>query len=158
MMNPYLLLLVLLASLSRADGAELVDRQLTGGYERLPEPSFAANDELQRVASWVVTQLPDATTAYTFVDQLDLATERSSLPSVRILRAFRQVVAGLNFRLVLALTDDTDACLGALAVTVYDHFGQLSVTLWGQEIDCDRAMATLTNEDFSEATSDHFGG
>lgn len=157
-MKAYLLLLMLLASLTRADGAELVDRQLTGGYERLPEPTFADNDELQRVASWVVTQVPVATTAYSFVDPLNLAAEGSSLPHVRIIRAFRQVVAGLNYRLVLALTDDTGACLGALAVTVYDHFGELSVTLWGQEIDCDRAMAALTNEDFAEATVDHFGG
>ena len=46
-----------------------------------------------------------------------------------------QVVAGLNYKLTIALMKDS-ICLGALKVTVYDHFGQLSVTKWGDQLTC----------------------
>ncbi len=34
-------------------------------------------------------------------------------------------------------------CLGALKVTVYDRFGDLSVTKWGDQVSCDDVQELL---------------
>ena len=46
-----------------------------------------------------------------------------------------QVVAGLNIKIKAGLYLN-DNCMGGFSVTVYNHFGQLSVTTWGPELDC----------------------
>lgn len=61
----------------------------------------------------------------------------------------RQVVAGMNYKLVMTISDET-SCLGAFEVTIYDHFGDLSVTKFGDEMSCDDAKA-LAEEDESES-------
>jgi hypothetical protein len=38
------------------------------------------------------------------------------------------------------------SCVGAFSVTVYDHFGTLDVTSWGDEVECGKAKALLENE------------
>ena len=53
------------------------------------------------------------------------------------------MVAGLNYKLTIALMKDS-VCLGALKVTVYDRFGDLSVTKWGdQVVSCDDVQELL---------------
>ena len=84
---------------------------------------------------------------------------------VTVVRAYQQVVAGMNYRLVLLAerpaTEEGSAsvCVGALAATVYDRFGTLQVTQWGQELACDRAKALLENEhEFYEWSHSDFEG
>jgi hypothetical protein len=78
-------------------------------------------------------------------------------------------VAGMNYRLLLLLvaTDETSSsseqeqpalgsCVGAFTVTVYDRFGNLEVTSWGEEVECSKAKALLeNNQAFFESSSEH---
>jgi hypothetical protein len=52
------------------------------------------------------------------------------------------VVAGLNYKLTIALMKDS-ICLGALKVTVYDRFGDLRVTKWGEQLTCEDVQELL---------------
>ena len=52
------------------------------------------------------------------------------------------MVAGLNYKLTIALMKDS-ICLGALKVTIYDHFGDLSVTKWGDQLTCEDVQELL---------------
>jgi len=36
---------------------------------------------------------------------------------------------------------DSTSCLGAFQVTIYDHFGDLSITKFGDELTCEQAKA-----------------
>ena len=85
--------------------------------------------------------------------------------SVTVARGFRQVVAGMNYKLVVILTVpnvnnvvttrttiDGHKILGGFEVTIYDRFGELSVTQWGQEVTRDEAKTLLENKNaFGEA-------
>lgn len=60
------------------------------------------------------------------------------------------MVAGLNYKLTIALMKNS-ICLGAFKVTVYDRFGDLRVTNWGDDDDgqlltCDDNVQELLNE------------
>ena len=71
-------------------------------------------------------------------------------------RGYQQVVAGMNYRLVVVVrrqqeqsegdaeaADDSEP-IGAFAVTVYVRFdGEMSVTKWGKEVDVAKAMEML---------------
>jgi hypothetical protein len=132
---------------------------MAGGYRECPD---LQNPRLQEVAEFATSQqLPEK---YTF----------SSLPAstlseirVKIVRASQQVVAGMNYRLLLLLVTSDDSsssseqpalgsCVGAFTVTVYDRFGTLEVTSWGQEVECSKAKALLeNNQAFFELSSEH---
>lgn len=58
--------------------------------------------------------------------------------NVIVLEAQKQVVAGMNYRLSIGLTDKASGeCLGGFKCIVYDRFGaELQVSIWGQEIAC----------------------
>merc|ERR1712078_401380 len=65
---------------------------------------------------------------YSFVNNV-------SVGGYKILQASSQVVAGMNYRMIIMLNDGTsDTCVGAFGVTVYDQFGNLSIKDWGKEI------------------------
>jgi hypothetical protein len=127
-------------------------RNMPGGYFPVEDYSDA---RVVNAANMAVTQLTTATVSYSFAAGL-----QGRNVNHKIVKAFQQVVAGMNYRFVLMLQDaDTSECLGAFAVTVYDNFGTLQVTLWGQEVSCERANANLENaEDFDSATGEHFNG
>jgi hypothetical protein len=42
--------------------------------------------------------------------------------------------------------DSNKICLGAIKVTVYDHFGELQVTKWGDKLPCNEEMHDLLEE------------
>ena len=154
-------LLVSLSTCAAADAAEkkqVRPRYLLGGYSPVEE----LDDSIHQAAALAVHTLRVGGTSYSFVADLP---ESLNQGDVRIVRAFQQVVAGLNYRLVLAIlpassssdTEGASACVGAFAVTIYNHFGEMSVTNWGQEIDCTRAMAALNNdEDLNNAMAPEF--
>ena len=134
-------------------------REMAGGYSQVE--NIQDNPQLLQAATFALKRLSQGDgPAYSFVDSLaaNLSEEPNSPNSnIRIIRAFQQVVAGLNYRLVVALVRDHD-CFGAFAVTIYDHFGDLSITTWGKEIQCSRAMAALENQDLMDAHAEHFSG
>ena len=39
--------------------------------------------------------------------------------------------------------DSNNICLGAIKVTVYDHFGELQVTKWGDKLPCEEVHELL---------------
>ena len=134
--------------------AEMVGRKVVGGYEPMDD---LENEQVRKAAAFAVQALTTEQVSYSFVSDGNLQSIQDS--DVRIIRGFRQVVAGLNYRLILALTQkqqEEEKCLGAFAVTIYDHFGDLSVTLWGNEIECSRDMAALENEDLKDALANDF--
>jgi hypothetical protein len=138
-------------------------RTMPGGY--WPVENFN-NPRVVNAANLAVSQLLLTTTtnATATVAPTTPYSFAADLPgrnvTHQIVKAFQQVVAGMNYRFVLLLQDkDTSECLGAFAVTVYDNFGTLQVTAWGKEVSCDRAKANLENaEDFESATGEHFNG
>ena len=144
---PLVLLLTTTKSYCEAD-RQRVPRRLVmaGGYSPVEE----FDDEQIHAAAVMAVQTlrVGGAASYSFIP--NLPTQLDAASDVRIIRAFSQVVAGLNYRLILAVTPASDAggaCLGAFAVEIYNHFGELSVTTWGQEIDCKTAMASLQNPD-----------
>ena len=56
------------------------------------------------------------------------------------------MVAGLNYKLTIALMKDSNICLGAIKVTVYDHFGELKVTKWGDKLSCNEEVHELLEQ------------
>uniref|UniRef100_A0A7S2YG56 Uncharacterized protein n=1 Tax=Entomoneis paludosa TaxID=265537 RepID=A0A7S2YG56_9STRA len=99
----------------------------------------------------------------------ELQTKTPHQVSAQVVRVYEQVVAGLNLNLVLALQLEsqereqvpltTENCLGALAVSVYDHFGTLTVTKWAKPTTCDQALALLkSDDDFGEEGTLEEGG
>ena len=62
---------------------------------------------------------------------------------LEIVQASQQVVAGMNYKLTIALFDGDGNCQGAFKCTVYNHFGDLSVTTWGDEVSCEEANALI---------------
>ena len=42
--------------------------------------------------------------------------------------------------------DSNKICLGAIRVTVYDHFGELQVTKWGDKLSCNEEVQDLLEE------------
>lgn len=42
---------------------------------------------------------------------------------------------------------DKSSCLGAFEVTIYDHFGDLSVTRFGNEMTCSEAEALVADDE-----------
>ena len=57
------------------------------------------------------------------------------------------MVAGLNYKLTIALMkEDSNICLGAIKVTIYDHFGELQVTKWGDKLSCNEEVHELLDE------------
>jgi hypothetical protein len=77
-----------------------------------------------------------------------------------ILEASQQVVAGLNIQMTIVLVnededyDENSSCVGAFAVTVYNRFGDLSVTGWGREYTCEEAMVMMEAAESSSSEED----
>ena len=44
------------------------------------------------------------------------------------------------------MKEDSNICLGAIKVTVYDHFGELKVTKWGDKLPCNEEVQDLLEE------------
>jgi hypothetical protein len=59
----------------------------------------------------------------------------TSTTTLKVIQATKQVVAGMNYALTLMVLDG-NSCLGAFKATVYNRFGELSVTKWSEEITC----------------------
>lgn len=111
-----------------------------GGYS--PVDMSEPNPRLLEAANYAMQNLPEK---YTFASSVvqdrttsSSETSDSNKYSFQVIQAFQQVVAGMNYKIIITITDNNNKnnCIGAFAVTVYDQFGTLSVTTWGKEISC----------------------
>ncbi len=77
------------------------------------------------------------------------------LSSFKIVEASQQVVAGMNYRLKIQVLNNKQECVGTFLVTVYDRFGDLSVTEWGESnIPCPPAAVTNVALGAQDATEE----
>lgn len=105
--------------------------------------TLLGNNNPQKPSSSTEDQVkPASLPHYSF---LDVVTSSQDKLQVQVVKAYTQVVAGLNYRLVLLLAVDK-TCIGAFTVQIYDHFGDLTVTHWGKELTCDDAKDLLKSE------------
>ena len=139
-MRVFLFLLALIMSVVNADQ---VDRIMVGGYAPVKDIS---DDRVQNAALFAFGQLASASYSFGATDST----------TIEVVKAYQQVVAGMNYRLIIVLKENGD-CVGSFAVTVYDQFGNLSVSKWGKEVSCDEARAIQENEDkFHETFASDF--
>jgi hypothetical protein len=126
-------LLALFFHSTGAGMSQMERRTMPGGY------TLAQIDSPQVVtaASFAVSSLSEA--PYSFAS--NVGAEAGYV--VKVAKAWQQVVAGMNFRLVVIIENATGECIGSFTATVYDHFGELSVTKWGKEVGCAQAKGLL---------------
>jgi hypothetical protein len=95
----------------------------------------------------------------TVVSSSSSSSSPMALPMVaaQVARGSRQVVAGMNYNLTIVIVarnatstttssssysvlhdqeEEVVVCMGAFDCTLYDHFGERSVTEWGKEVSC----------------------
>lgn len=139
-------------------------RALPGEYQRVSFSKASREElaEIQKAANFALDQLqhqPDAhPPEYTF---LNLVRNNDKVFG-KAVRAFEQVVEGLNWNLVVAIQRNNgedmltvENCVGAFAVAVYDHFGTISITAWAKETTCEKAVAwSKSEDDFSNEDED----
>ena len=119
-----------------------------GGYSVVMDESN--HPRLQQAAEFALTEAMELQ-KYSFLTSLsttstsETPSSSSSLPAFTICQAYQQVVAGMNLRMVIMVQDTDGSCLGAFATTIYDRFGELSVTDWSPApVDCDTAQRMET--------------
>ena len=121
---------------------------MVGGFNEIEKPE--ENPMLRGVTQYVQTQLPLQSRRYSF-DYDDSSSEGN----LRVVKAFQQVVAGMNYRILYAVEDNQGKLTGAFKVQVYDRFGDVSVTAWDEEMSVSEAsnilagQATVSPTDFS---------
>ena len=116
-------------------------RNMVGGYA----DADIAEERVVDAAKFAVSALADkqqleqeggddGDRTYTF----DVAAAiRADEVNVIVLEAQKQVVAGMNYRMTIGLTDKTSGeCLGGFKCVVYDRFGDMKVSIWGKEVEC----------------------
>ena len=114
-----------------------------GGYSVIMDDNN--HPRLQQAAEFALAEAMELQ-KYSFLTTLSTTSTSSSgtsssLPAFTICQAYQQVVAGMNLRMVIMVQDTDGSCLGAFATTIYDRFGELSVTDWSPApVDCDIAQ------------------
>jgi hypothetical protein len=116
-------------------------RTMVGAYF----PAMVNDPFVQSVADFALSKLTDA--HYQF-----LTVPVDTLHST-VVQAQQQVVAGRNYKLLITISNAQD-CLGAFQVTIYDHFGDLSITQWGEEMTCEQAKAIAEEKELQDSDSD----
>jgi len=103
-----------------------------GGYQEIT--NLSDNEYLQNAASFAIQQyLAGVSPTYSFL----VADEDMDTVKYDVIAARQQVVAGMNYDMLLSLTVNGQ-CVGGFSVLVYDHFGDLEITDWGGEMPCDQ--------------------
>lgn len=140
---------------------------LAGGYQQVSKRDILNDQYIEQAADLVLTTLQEqqhqqqATNTATTTPTYSFA---SKVMSYRIIQAEQQVVAGMNYKLTMLFGDrpfddsegeDGDGeqdqneeeeeragnCVGACRVIVYNHFGDLSITEWSNEMTCEEVLA-----------------
>ncbi|KAL7537878.1 hypothetical protein ACHAXR_008139 [Thalassiosira sp. AJA248-18] len=114
-------------------------RNMVGGYSNM-DIQFLQSEEVLDIANFALNEHA-AGSSSTLLSSSSLAVTpeevESGVVQLKVLEAQRQVVAGLNYRLTLAIFKD-QICQGAFKVVVYKplpHMEQgLTVTSWGKNV------------------------
>jgi len=108
---------------------------------------------LQMAALFAVQELKHAKAdSYSFVEKLPVVdghvstsdNDDDSFQTV-VLQSQQQVVAGINYRMTIGIMEGPE-CVGAFKCVVYDRFGDMTVTKWGEEVSCEEAVAMMKNK------------
>jgi hypothetical protein len=103
-----------------------------GGYSTITN----LNDKyVKRAANYAVKELAKShlNNRYCFLSKLQ---KKNAKYTWTVVRGQQQVVAGMKYKLITKLLDKREHCIGGLEVTVYDHFGDLSIVNWGANVRC----------------------
>ena len=129
-------------------------RVIVGGYSPVQDLGLHG---LLAAADFAFTELMNTsnsdalpTLEYSFLPLVRYSTdgeEEGHDYEIRIIDASQQVVSGMNYKMTIMIEGtqrgtESD-CVGSFSVTVYDHFGQYSVTRWGPEVACERTLEIL---------------
>eukprot|EP00527_Entomoneis_sp_CCMP2396_P007290 CAMPEP_0198148288 /NCGR_PEP_ID=MMETSP1443-20131203/40860_1 /TAXON_ID=186043 /ORGANISM="Entomoneis sp., Strain CCMP2396" /LENGTH=160 /DNA_ID=CAMNT_0043812943 /DNA_START=56 /DNA_END=538 /DNA_ORIENTATION=+ len=128
-----------------AHEAEQRDRRnIPGGYSLIED---VTDERVVTEANFVLSELLQfAIPPRSYSFQKALSEYSANEVNVKIAKAMEQVVQGLNVRMILMLTDaSTQECLGAFAVSIYDKFGDLSITKWNKETTCAHAKDSMND-------------
>eukprot|EP00429_Kryptoperidinium_foliaceum_P001087 CAMPEP_0176009822 /NCGR_PEP_ID=MMETSP0120_2-20121206/4448_1 /TAXON_ID=160619 /ORGANISM="Kryptoperidinium foliaceum, Strain CCMP 1326" /LENGTH=129 /DNA_ID=CAMNT_0017342629 /DNA_START=211 /DNA_END=600 /DNA_ORIENTATION=+ len=114
-------------------GDQIMKRPLAGGWS----PSKLDDPMITEAAQFCLKTLREDESLQ---DRYSFSVSEADVPTV--VEASQQVVAGMNFRLTILIRQEND-CVGAFRATVYNHFGNLSVTEWKDELSCKEGEAIL---------------
>eukprot|EP00579_Thalassiosira_antarctica_P007125 CAMPEP_0201893544 /NCGR_PEP_ID=MMETSP0902-20130614/38897_1 /ASSEMBLY_ACC=CAM_ASM_000551 /TAXON_ID=420261 /ORGANISM="Thalassiosira antarctica, Strain CCMP982" /LENGTH=211 /DNA_ID=CAMNT_0048425375 /DNA_START=52 /DNA_END=687 /DNA_ORIENTATION=- len=114
-------------------------RNMVGGYSGM-DTEFLQSEEILEIATFVLNQHAAGSSTFDSTSLAVLPEEvESGVIKMKVLEAQRQVVAGLNYRLTLAILKH-NVCLGAFKVMVYKPLPymeqDLTVTSWGNTLEC----------------------
>lgn len=104
---------------------------IVGGYKAIKDLS---EERCQSAARFAVSHLSQSPFLF-----------ESSPYEITVASGYQQVVAGMNYKLAIVLTTGSSV-VGGFGVTVYDQFGTLSITNWGQELTKQQAETLLTKD------------
>lgn len=123
--------LILCSSVSNAvPMKEQEKRVMPGGYHKIPD---LRDVRVRQAATFAM-------------EQKMVGQETTALADARpvVVRGYQQVVAGMNYNLeIVMVRGDDNEVLGGFSVTVYDQFGQLSITKWGNDLSQEQAEAVF---------------
>jgi len=109
---------------------------MLGGYKEVT----LTDERVVEAATFAVNALPalfaESPDKYTFGSNFPVfeqGTSPSSKLNIVVLEASEQVVAGLNFKVTIGVYDGENL-LGSFKAVIYNHFDDLSVTTWGEEL------------------------
>mmetsp|Transcript_29298 Transcript_29298/g.62279 ORF Transcript_29298/g.62279 Transcript_29298/m.62279 type:complete len:213 (-) Transcript_29298:96-734(-) len=120
---------------------KMKNRKMVGGYSDMDIELLQSRD-VREIAAFALSEHVAGSSTFDSAS-LSLAVSpeevRSGVVQMKVLEAQRQVVAGLNYKLTLAIIKD-NVCLGGFKITVYKplpHMEQgLTVTSWGKTLEC----------------------
>uniref|UniRef100_A0A7S2EAP2 Cystatin domain-containing protein n=1 Tax=Trieres chinensis TaxID=1514140 RepID=A0A7S2EAP2_TRICV len=122
-------------------GPRSPERHALGGFS----PADVSDERIVAAAEFVLDILVSAvdegsSPPYSFLEgleegRLDPLWEENV--GIVVVEAQQQVVAGMNYDVTVAVVASETNCIGAFEATVYDHFGDLSLTQWGDEVKCE---------------------
>lgn len=144
-----------------AGQSEPMRRMMPGSYAAIP--NLHEDERVQSVARFAVAQASSSRFSF----------PKTTMTNVKpmVVRGYQQVVAGLNYKLVIVLvntdqqeqdhtpttTSELQNVVGGFGVTVYDHFGELTVSKWGKELSREQAISLLENtQEFGEEAMNRF--
>mmetsp|Transcript_26162 Transcript_26162/g.39546 ORF Transcript_26162/g.39546 Transcript_26162/m.39546 type:complete len:217 (-) Transcript_26162:1081-1731(-) len=138
---------IIMSSRQQQESVQPRTNNMVGGYSNLGrDKNLLKSEQVVKVSNYALKEHAKKSTSTASVGHaLTISKEEveSGQVTAVVLEAQQQVVAGLNYKLTIALMKDS-TCLGALKVTVYDRFGDLRVTKWGDQLTCDDVQDLLT--------------
>lgn len=129
-LSTFLRLTFLHAALQMSPAQEQMETPIAGGWK-----ASNLNDAMVLEAAEFCRSALQSQTLDMQQKAPNYSFEITPTSSVKVIRALQQVVAGLNFKLTI-IVESSGSCSGGFTATVYDRFGEKSLTEWGHELSC----------------------